>query len=77
MTITNLDSSIAFKSSGEMDLPLSSFSTSLKVTMPFCIKPAYRWSVKPLRVSSPLKLRKTSYFHYGVEDGNDEEDESS
>ena len=76
MTIANLDSSIAFKSSGEMDLPLSSFSSSLKVTMPFCFEVAYRWFIKSLRVSSSLKMRKTSNFRCGVEDENDEEDES-
>ena len=58
----NLDSSIAFKSSGAIDVPCLSFSSSLKVDMPFCFKVVYRWSVNFLRVSSPLKLRNTSYF---------------
>ena len=41
--------------------------------MPFCFKPAYRWSVKFLRVSSPLKLRNTSYFQ-GEDDDDDDDD---
>ena len=76
MTIANLDFSIAFKSSDEMNFPVSSFSSSLKVRMPFCFKATYRWSVNLLRVSSPLKLRKTSYFHYGVEEEIDDENEA-
>ena len=76
MTIANLDSFIAFKSSGEIDFPLSRFSSSRKDTMPFCFKATYRWSVKLVRVSSPLKLRKTSYFHRGVEDENDDDKEA-
>lgn len=32
---------------------------------------------KPLRVFSPLKLRKTSYFYCGVEEEDDGEDEIS
>ena len=59
---------MAFKSSCEIGFPLSSFSSSLKVKTPFLFKASYRWSVKLLRVSSPLKLRKTSYFHLGVEE---------
>ena len=43
--------------------------------MPFCFKVTYRWSVNLLRVSSLLKLRKTSYFHCGVEEETDDEDE--
>ena len=74
MTIANLDSFIAFKSSGEIDFPISRFSSSLKVTMPLCFKATNRWSVKLERVSSPLKLRKTSYFHQGVEDENDDKE---
>ena len=75
MTIANLDSFIAFKSSGEIDFPISRFFSSLKVTMPLCFKATYRWSVKLERVSSPLKLRKTSYFHQGFEDENVDEEE--
>ena len=74
MTIANLDSSIAFKSFGEIDFPVSSSSSSLKEKMPFYFKAKYKWSVKPLRVSSPLKLRKTSYFGCGVEEKNNDED---
>ncbi|XP_065619737.1 uncharacterized protein LOC136063366 [Quercus suber] len=73
MTIANLDSSIAFKSSGAMNVPRLSFSSSLYVNMPFCFKAVYKLSVKFLRVS-PLKLRKTSYVHPSIEeDGKDEE----
>ena len=75
-TIANFDSFIAFKSSGEIGFPISRFSSSLKVAMPFCLKAVYKWSVKLVRVSSPLKLRKTSYFHRGVEDENEEEKEA-
>ena len=63
MTIANLDSSIAFMSSREMTVPRLTSSSSLNVNMPFYFKAAYRWSVKFVRVSVPLKLRKTSYFH--------------
>ena len=73
MTTANIDSSIAFKSSGEIGFPLSRFLSSLKVKTPFCFKVAYRWPVKLLRVPSPLKLRKTSYFHLRLEE--EEEDE--
>ena len=31
---------------------------------------------KPLRVSSPLKLKKTSYFHWWVKEKEEEEDEA-
>ena len=72
MTIANLDSSIAFKSFGEIDFPLSSFSSSLKVKMPFYFKAKYKWSIKPLRVSSPLKLRNISYVQQGVKEEDDE-----
>ena len=47
-----------------------SFSSSLKVDIPFCFKPKYKWSVNILRVFLPLNLRKTSYFH-----GEDEEED--
>ena len=73
MMIANLDSSIAFKSAGEIDSPLSSSSSSLKVKIPLHCKVAYRWSVKLFRVSSPLKLRKTSYFHRGVKEEADDD----
>ena len=73
MTTANIDSSIAFKSSGEIGFPLSRFLSSLKVKTPFYFKVVYGWSVKLLRVSSPLKLRKTSYFHLRLEE--EEEDE--
>ena len=31
-------------------------------------KVLYKWPIKPLRVSSPRKFKKTSYFHWGVEE---------
>ena len=72
--IANCDSSIALKRL-EIDFPLSSPSSSLKVIMPFRFKAAYKWSVKFLRVSWPLKLRNTSYFHWRVEgEGKGESD---
>ena len=58
-------------SSGEIDFPLSSLSLSLKVKIPERCKAAYRWSIKLLRVSSPLKLRKTSYIHCLEEEDDD------
>ena len=58
-------------SSGEIDFPLSSLSLSLKVKIPERCKATYRWSVKLLRVSSPLKLRKTSYIHRLEEEDDD------
>ena len=75
MTIANIDSSIAFKSSSEIGFPLSRFLSSLKVKTPFYFKVAYRWSVKLLRVSSALKLRKTSYFHLQLDEEEEEEEE--
>ena len=71
MTMANIDSSIAFKSSGEIGSPLSRFLSSLKVLTPFCFKVTYRWSVKFLQVSSPLKLRKRLYFHLWLEEEKD------
>ena len=71
MTIANSDSFIAFKSSWEIGSPLSRFLSSLKVLTPFCFKVVYRWSVKFLQVSSPLQLRKTSYFHLWMEEEKD------
>ena len=71
----NLDSSIAFKSSGAIDVPRLSFSSSLKVDMPLCSKAVYRWSVNFLRVSSPLKLRNTSYFPSLKQEEEEQEDD--
>ena len=75
--IANFDSLMALKSSVDMGFPFPSFSSSLKVIIPFSSKAAYRWSVKFFRVSSPLKLRKTSFIPRGVEvdDDDDEEEE--
>ena len=41
--------------------------------MPLLSKAVYRWPTKLLRVSSPLKLRKTSYLCPKVVDGKEEE----
>ena len=71
--IANLDSSIALKSSGAMNIPRLSFSLSLKMQMPFCFKLVYRWSVNFVRVSSPLKLRKTLYLHLREEEEDDDD----
>ena len=71
----NLASSIAFKSSGPINVPCFNFSSSLKTDMPFCFKPVYKWSVNVLRVSSPLKLRNTSNFHLLKEDDDDDDDD--
>ena len=72
MIIANLDSSIAFKSFDEIDFPFANFSSSLKVKMPFCFKEKYKWPVKPLWISSPLKLRNTSYVQQGEKEEDDE-----
>ena len=71
MTIANFVSSIASNRS-EIDFPLSSRTSSLKVKMPFCFKAKYRWLTKLFRLSLPLKLRKTSYFHVAVEGHDDQ-----
>ena len=75
MTTAYLDFSIAFESSGEIAFPFSSFSSSLKAIMPSLFKASYRRSANVLRVFSPLKLMKTSYFHQPVEDEEEEEKE--
>ena len=36
--------------------------------MPLSHKALYKWPVKLRRVSSPLKLKKTSYSHWWVEE---------
>ena len=40
-------------------------------------KATYRWSVKLLPVSSPLKLRNISYFDWRVEEEEDGEGDDS
>ena len=66
-----------------MNAPRSRLSSSLKVVMPFRFNASYRWLVNFLRVSEPLKLRKTSYsyLHPGVieeeEEGKHEEEEEA
>ena len=69
----NLDSSIALKSSGEMNSPLSRLSSSLNVVMPFRFNAPNRWLVNFLRVSEPLKLIKTWYWY--LHPGTIEEEE--
>uniref|UniRef100_A0A2P2PKF1 Uncharacterized protein n=1 Tax=Rhizophora mucronata TaxID=61149 RepID=A0A2P2PKF1_RHIMU len=54
-----MDSSMAFKSPCEISSPLSR-SLSTKDLIEFPSKAEWRWLVKLLRVSSPLKLKKTS-----------------
>ena len=71
MTIANFDSSIA-SNRFEIGLPLSSRTSSLKGKMPFCFKAKYSWLTKLFRLSLPLKLRKTSYFHVAVEGHDDQ-----
>ncbi|PON91861.1 hypothetical protein TorRG33x02_124590 [Trema orientale] len=79
MTTANLDSSMAFKSSGAIVFPLLSFSSSRKVWIPLRFRALYKWSVKLCLVSSPLKLRNTSNFHRRrpelVEDDEDDDDD--
>ena len=43
--------------------------------MPSLLKASYRRFANVLRVSSPLKLMKTSHFHWQVEDEEEEEEE--
>lgn len=69
----NLEFWIACKSFGDISFPLSSSSSSLKVTIPFRMRSVYRWSVKLLRVS-PLKLRKASYSNPESDEEKDEEE---
>ena len=71
VTIANFDSSTASNRS-EICFPLSSRTSSLKVKMPFCFKAKYRWLTKLFRLSWPLKLRKTPYFHVAVEGHDDQ-----
>ena len=40
----------------------------MKVLKPSRHKVLYKWPIKPLRVSSPRKFKKTSYFHWVVEE---------
>ncbi|KAM1357751.1 hypothetical protein EV1_044474 [Malus domestica] len=56
-----LDPSISWSSSLCMFSPLLS-CVSINVLIPALRNAMKRWSVKVLRVSSPLKLRNTSYF---------------
>ena len=71
MTIANFNSSIASNRS-EIGFPLSSRTSSLKGKMPFCFKAKYSWLTKLFRLSLPLKLRKTPYFHVAVEGRDDQ-----
>ena len=44
--------------------------------MPFYFKAKYKWSIKLFRVSLPLKLRQTLYFHWGVKEEDDDGDKA-
>ena len=57
-----LELSMASRSSKEISSPLRS-SSSMKVVIPLWRKMPFKWLVKPLRVSSPLKLKNTSYLY--------------
>ncbi len=48
------------------------FPSQLKVVIPLWRKMPFKWLVKPLRVSSPLKLKNTSYLYWRLK----EEDEA-
>ena len=61
---------MVWRSSFVISSPLWRLS-SMKVLKPLSHKAWYKWLVKPKRVSSPLKLKKTSCLHRRVE----EEDE--
>ena len=54
--------------------PFSSLWSSLNVTIPLLSSAAYRWLTMVLRVSSPLKLRNTSYLDTR---GTEEEEEDA
>jgi hypothetical protein len=59
------DPSIASISECDMSSPLLSFS-STKALICFRGKALTKWPRKPWRMSSPLKLTKTSYFGWGA-----------
>lgn len=51
--------------------PISSLLSSLKVTSPLLASASYKWLTMENRVSTPRKLRKTSYL-----DTRDEDEEA-
>ena len=57
--IETFDDSMALRSSIEICPPLIRL-LSMKVLKPLSQRVLCKWLVKPLRVSSPLKLKKTS-----------------
>ena len=56
---------MALRSSVEISSPHGS-SSSIKVWIPFSFKKPFKWLVKSMRVSSPLKLKNTSYMYWWV-----------
>lgn len=56
-----LDPWIASINDADISVPCLSPSESLNVLIPAPFNASYRWSVKLLRVSKPLKLKNTSY----------------
>ncbi|PRQ31822.1 hypothetical protein RchiOBHm_Chr5g0039661 [Rosa chinensis] len=67
-----LDSLIALKSARDITSPLLS-PLSMKVLIPLLRKAVYKWLVKVVRVSSPLKFRNTSYlYEMGIEEDGEE-----
>ncbi|CAL8107929.1 unnamed protein product [Prunus armeniaca] len=70
-----MDPWIACSSWSFINSALSSSLSSRKALIPASDNAAWRWPVKPLRVSSPLKLKNTWYFRVlEEEDGEDEEE---
>ena len=68
-----LDASIVTRRDCEMLSSLISWS-SMKVLIHFRDKTRWRWLVKLSLVSSPLKLRKTSYIFLAFRGGQEEEE---
>ena len=68
-----LDPWIAALNDADINNPFLRSSVSLKVLTPAPVNVVYRWSVKVLRVSSPLKLKNTSYFLVLFEEEEEEE----
>ena len=73
MTIEIVELSMVLRSWAEICSPLGRLS-SMKVRITRRTKALYKWPMKPRRVSSPLKLKKTSKF---MGRGVKEEDETS
>jgi len=65
------DSLMALTSAGEISSPFLSL-WSIKVLILFWYKAAYRWALKVVQVSLPLKLKNTSHW-----EGEEEEEEEA